>query len=41
MKINLRSSDVYKSAAGLVKSYPENTNNLNADYHVKPHHAAL
>ena len=31
-----------KSAAGLVKSYPRKiVNNLNADYLVKPHHAAL
>ena len=31
-----------KIAAGLVRSYPQKIiNNLNADYHVKPHHAAL
>ena len=33
-----------KSAAGLVQSYPpprKIINNLNADYHVKHHHAAL
>ena len=34
-----------KIAAGLVKSFPsspgKNINNLNADYHVKPHHATL
>ena len=33
-----------KIAAGLVKSYPPPrniVNNSNADYHVKPHHAAL
>ena len=28
-----------KIAAGFVRSYPPK--NLNADYHVKPHHAAL
>ena len=43
LNINLRSTDVYKKiAAGLVKSYPlKMIYNLNADYHVKPHHAAL
>ena len=31
-----------KIAAGLVRSYPRQIiNNLNADYHAKPHHAAL
>ena len=40
--INFRSTDVYKIAAGLVKSYTRKIiNNSNADYHVKPHNPAL
>ena len=43
LNITLRSTDVYKNCCWIGKIVPPEKiiNNLNADYHVKPHHAAF
>ena len=42
LNINFRSSDVYKNCCRIVKIVLRNFfSNLNADYDVKPNHAAL